>query len=118
MEDFEGEFAIPPLCPRCEGLIRPDVVLFGELLSGEGIERIQEEMMRGFDMVISIGTSMAFPYIQLPIEAAKAMGTPTVEINPSRTSISELVDYYLPLRASRALAAIWCEYQRQLATSL
>ena len=115
VEDFKGEFAIPPQCPQCEGLIRPDVVLFGELLSGDGIERMQEEMMRGFDLVVSIGTSMAFPYIQLPIEAAQAMGTPTVEINPSRTGISELVEYYLPLGASEALEAIWSGYQKQFA---
>ncbi len=45
VEEFQG-LAIPPKCPRCTALLRPDVVLFGELIDGPGIEHLQTESAR------------------------------------------------------------------------
>ena len=106
---IEGQ-ARPMCCPRCQAVVRPDVVLFGEMLPQEKTDRLYAELAAGFDIVFSIGTSSLFPYISWPIEVAKHNGTPTVEINPSPTDVSQLVDIRLPLRAVEALKAIWREY--------
>ena len=53
-----------------------------------------------FDIVISVGTSGMFPYIQEPVLAARAAGVPTIEINPGETLLSYSVDYRLPLGAA------------------
>ena len=111
VSDFNEEMELPPKCPACGGLVRPDVVLFGELLSSEGIATIQREIEAGFDVVFSIGTSSVFPYIKAPVELASYHGNPTVEINPCETSISHLVDYQLPMKAAPALDEIWKRYQ-------
>jgi len=102
---------IPPKCPRCGALVRPDVVLFGELIDGPGVEHIQAELEKGFDMVLSIGTTSVFPYIQAPIYMAKSAGNVTVEINPSETTVSHVVDYRLAMPAGAALDEIWKRYQ-------
>lgn len=101
----------PPQCATCGGMIRPDVVLFGEMITGRGLEELQQQAMLGFDIVFTVGTSSAFPYIQAPIHMAKGAGVPTVEINPSATVMTPLVDYHLPLGAAVALDEIWRRFQ-------
>lgn len=105
---------IPPKCPVCGALVRPDVVLFGELIDGPGIEHLQHELEMGFDVVFSIGKTSVFPYIQAPIYLAKSAGNVTVEINPCETTISHLVDYRLTLPAGVALDEIWKRYNASL----
>jgi NAD-dependent deacetylase len=101
------ELTIPPRCARCGGLVRPDVVLFGEMLPLEKVARLSEELARGFDMVFSIGTTSVFPYIAEPVELARRAGQTTVEINPDKSEVSHLVDIKLPLEAAAALDLIW-----------
>jgi NAD-dependent deacetylase len=60
------------LCPRCSHPLRPDVVLFGELLPSAKVSTMERELERGFDMVFTIGTTSLFPYIARPVlEAAR-----------------------------------------------
>lgn len=100
----------PPRCPDCGGWQRPDVVLFGEFLPSEAFATLERELQRGFDLVLSIGTSSNFPYILQPILQARSQGLPTIEINPANeTEISKLVTLHLPLRAAEALELIAAE---------
>jgi NAD-dependent deacetylase len=103
-------FTPPPQCPRCPGLLRPEVVLFGEALPGPQVAAYETEMRRGFDLVFSVGTTSLFPYIAAPVLNARRRGAPSVEINPGRTDVSDHVTVRLPLTAARALDAIWREY--------
>jgi NAD-dependent deacetylase len=103
--DFSG-YEVPPRCPRCRAVMRPRVVLFGESLPEERLDRFIAALQDGFDIVFSIGTSSIFPYITQPVVFASGCGIPTVEINPSITQLSEVVDYYLPLGAAEAMTAI------------
>ena len=99
--------AIPPPCPRCEGLLRPNVVLFGELLPEAAIIRLYEELALGFDMVFSVGTTSTFPYIADPVIEARRAGIPTVEINPGETVVSDFVDFKLAAGAALCLTRLW-----------
>lgn len=98
---------IPPRCPDCLGIVRPDVVFFGEMLPGYKLKILYRELERGFNIYFSIGTSSVFPYIKQPILIAKHLGRPTIEINPEDTEISDLVDIKLRMRAQEALDALW-----------
>ncbi len=106
VDDYTG-FSPLPLCPECTEPLRPDVVLFGELLPLEKVETMEQELARGFDVVFSIGTTSVFPYIVRPVLDAKLKGNPTVEINPDTTMISGEVDVQLPLGAVDALDSVW-----------
>ncbi len=86
--------------------MRPDVVLFGEDLPQRAILQLQHALDTGFDLVMSIGTSSLFPYIAGPVIWAAEDGVPTVEINPGRTPVSDIVRYRLPMRAAEAMEAI------------
>ncbi len=101
-----GSREVPPLCPACGGVLRPKVVLFGEALPEEPLDRFIDAFQEGFDIVFTIGTSSIFPYITQPVVLAAGSGIPTVEINPARTMLTEIVDYYLPLGAAEAMTAL------------
>ena len=109
--DYAG-LEIPPLCPHCEGIVRPDVVLFGEMLPIEKCKVLQRELARGFDIVFSIGTTSVFPYIAEPVVSAKYKGIPTVEVNPGLTEVSYIVDIKIPAGARETLDLIWTMYSK------
>ncbi len=112
VEDFRS-LALPPLCPRCEAVLRPDVVLFGEMLPARKVLRLQEELDRGFDCVFTIGATSVFPCISEPVEAARQRGRPAMEINPGRSAVSHRVEVKVPLGAARGLDLIWSRYRQQ-----
>lgn len=108
-EEVAGDMSgreIPPRCPVCGGVLRPKVVLFGEALPEDELDRFIDAFQEGFDIVFTIGTSSIFPYIVQPVVLAASSGIPTVEINPARTQLSEIVDFYLPLGAAEAMTRI------------
>ncbi len=100
--DYEG---LPPLprCPDCGAVVRPEVVLFEEALPEPAIARLQRELRRGFDVVVSAGTSAVFPYIAGPVRQAAREGRPTIEIDPGETELSDVVS--IRVQAGAALAA-------------
>lgn len=104
-DDYIG-LELPPACPQCAGLIRPQVTLFGEALPYEATRVYEREMNRGFDCVVVIGTSAVFPYIYGPVVEAARHGIPTLEINPDRTELSKIVRHFLPGKAAESMLAI------------
>lgn len=97
---------LPPRCAQCDGLVRPDVVLFGELLPDVAVSRYERELTQGFDVMIAIGTTAGFPYIAEPMLSAAARGCVTVEINPDRTVLSNAVTHRLAGAAREVLVAL------------
>lgn len=79
--------------PRCEcgGLIRPDVVWFGEMLPVSTLEK-SINAAEECELFFTIGTSaLVQPAAALPLQAQKA-GAYVIEINYEPTVISNLVD--------------------------
>lgn len=84
------------LLPHCDcgGLIRPDVVWFGEMLPEEALRQADHETSQS-DVFFSIGTSSAvYPAAALPYQA-KNYGAYLVEINPQKTELTQHADIYL-----------------------
>ena len=107
--DFSA-LAIPPYCQHCGGLVRPDVVLFGEWLPRAAMAEMTTQLERGFDLVFSVGTTSAFPYIAGPVVTARRAGLPTVEINPGTTEVSHCAEHRIRAGARDALEALWQAY--------
>jgi NAD-dependent deacetylase len=109
-----SELDLPPSCPRCHALVRPRVVLFGEVLPSHAIQHLYAELDQGFDLVFSIGTTSVFPYIAGPVVQASQMGIPTVEINPTDTNVTRFVDYKLTSGAAASMRTIRAAYRQGL----
>lgn len=108
-EEHAADYAHLPACPRCpscSAVLRPDVVLFEEMLPPRKVDQLRRELVLGFDVIVSIGTSSLFPYISGPVFDAAAIGVPTIEINPERTDISSVVSVRLAMPAVEALDGI------------
>lgn len=74
-------------CEKCGGLIRPDVVWFGEMLPLEALS-YAENCSVNSDVFFSIGTSAeVYPAAMLPL-MAKKRGAYVVEINLNQTVMS------------------------------
>ena len=96
---------VPPRCPHCGGLLRPDVVWFGESLPHDALETAVTSA-QSCDIFFSIGTSsLVQPAASLPIEAIQA-GAVTVEINPQPTPLTSHVEYALTGGAGSILPAL------------
>jgi NAD-dependent deacetylase len=96
-----GALAAAPRCAACGGVVRPEVVLFGEMLPEAAVARLHEELLaRPPDLVLAVGTTALFPYIRAPVLEARRRGRLTVEVNVERTEISGVVDWFLDGPAS------------------
>lgn len=105
VESYAG-LPIPPTCPECDSLVRPEVVLFGEMLPVDRVRVLQEQLMHGFDAVFSIGTTSVFPYIAQPVIDARRRGGLTVEINPGVSEVSQVVTHRLRTGAAATMDAL------------
>jgi NAD-dependent deacetylase len=102
--------SIPPRC-RCGGIIRPDVVWFGEMLPQDALEQAHEAA-RSADVYFSIGTSaVVYPAAQLPYEAAHH-GAFVVEINLQPTDLTPHADSSLRGKAGQILPQLWQAVQK------
>ena len=95
-----------PTCPRCDAVIRPDVVLFEESLPRAALQTYQTELSRRFDVVVSVGTTAVFPYISRPMWLARQQGALTVEINPGRSEVSAAAQLRLESGAAATFTAL------------
>lgn len=86
----EGVRMTPPRCPECDGLIRPGVVWFGDLIPAEPWEAAMSATEReACDVFFSVGASLAiYPVAELPFESAR-QGATVVQINPEPTKLDE-----------------------------
>lgn len=101
LPQFTGDYI------RCEcgGLIRPDVVWFGEMLPRWECRKA-EELCRRCQVLLSVGTSgVVYPAAGFPL-IARENGAFVIEINPAVTEISSMMDIVIRQEAGTALPLI------------
>lgn len=92
VETWEQTGAIPPRCPRCAGLLRPDVVWFGEMLPESDL-RAALEATQNCNVFLCVGTSTVVePAASLPFMALRH-GATVIEINPQDTPLTAHTGY-------------------------
>lgn len=97
---------IPPRCPSCGALARPDVVWFGESLPAGALDKAFAAARR-CQMMLVVGTSaVVHPAASLPVVALQG-GAYVVEINPQATPLSDAVDQTIREPAAVALSTWW-----------
>jgi NAD-dependent deacetylase len=82
---LEADMHVPPMCYICspeEGeIIRPDIVLFGELIDDAKYLKACEFAAKA-DLLIVSGTSMLFPYLMQFVGIAAENGAMIVHVDP------------------------------------
>jgi len=83
-----------PRCDACGGLLRPDIVLFGEKLPQEAYT-LALRRVRSCTLLLTIGTAMEVsPASDLPL-IAKEGGARIININPSPSEADNYADFSL-----------------------
>jgi NAD-dependent deacetylase len=97
--------ALPPRC-SCRGILKPDVVFFGEPIPVDASQKAFQEAC-SCDIMLVVGTSaVVAPASNLPF-LAKQRGALIIEINLEKTHLSNTIsDYVLEASAGQALSAI------------
>ena len=92
----------PDRCDDCGAAVRPDVVLFGEMLPIQPFA-VAEAKSREADMFFVVGTSaLVYPAAGLT-EIAKHYGAFLVEVNPEDTPMSDICDVTIRAKAGDVL---------------
>lgn len=101
----ESRRAQLPRCAACGGLLRPDVVWFGEAIPREAM-LLADDAAATCDVFLSVGTSsLVYPAAGLA-EVALRRRVPVIEINPNSTDLTPHADIVLPGPAGRLLPAL------------
>lgn len=97
--------SLPPKCRRCDNILRPDVVWFGESLPQDVWNQAIVEA-NYCDVMIIAGTSLVVsPANTLPVYA-KQNNAILVEINPEQTPMSAEMDLSLRTTSAKALPTL------------
>ncbi len=102
MQEFEAT-RVPPRCEHCGGLMKPAVVMFGEVLDMKLLARAFAEAGAA-DLVLALGSSLVVtPAADVPLRAA-ARGTPYVIINRGETPHDALATLRIDAEVGEVLA--------------
>ncbi|MBP1154004.1 MULTISPECIES: NAD-dependent protein deacylase [unclassified Paenibacillus] len=94
-----------PYC-KCGGFIRPDVVLFGEALPEEAVDKAYDEIEKA-DLLIVLGSSLSvYPANQLPLHA-KERGAKLVVVNFEPTELDLHADLLIQEKMIGELLSEW-----------
>ncbi|MBL8091527.1 MAG: NAD-dependent deacylase [Anaerolineales bacterium] len=107
-EEWDEESELVPQCKKCNGLLRPDVVWFGESLPRAELESAVTAS-RACQVFFSIGTSGVVQPAASLAHAARNNGSIVVEINAEPTPLTPKVDYFFQGKSGEILPALMKE---------
>jgi len=94
-----------PLCEKCGGILKPDVVFFGEMLPQRALMAAQKESEM-CDLFMVIGSSLVvYPAACMPLYA-KQSGAKIVIINMGETGHDEIADVLINAPAGDVMTRI------------
>ncbi|MFN3873495.1 MAG: SIR2 family NAD-dependent protein deacylase [Ignavibacterium sp.] len=108
-EDLDFSEGVPKC--KCGGLIRPDVVWFGEFLPADQLEASEKAAINS-DIFFVVGTSaVVYPAAGL-VYTAKRSGSYIVEVNIEETEVSSIADISFFGEAGKVLPEILDEVRK------
>ena len=111
-----GESEEVPVCRSCTGILKPDVIFFGEALPED---TLREATWRAShcDLFLVVGSSLAvYPAAYMPLYAKKA-GARLVIVNLSPTPVDEIADIVIHASAGEVMGHILADVSQRLAGS-
>jgi NAD-dependent deacetylase len=105
VEKWEESAEVPPSCPRCGGLLRPDVVWFGESLPAQALQTAVEAAAHA-DIFFAIGTSGTVEPAASLARVAQRFGATVVILNLDVEPLEAPSLYHINGRAGIVLPAL------------
>lgn len=99
--DFSG-FRIPA-CGACGGMLKPDVVFFGENVPRERVQAAMAHLQRADAMLVVGSSLMVYSGLRF-VHAAMRAGTPVAAVNLGRTRADDLLQFRVAAPCGDALA--------------
>ena len=100
--DYFDAFDVPP-CAECGGILKPDVVFFGETVPRERVDTAMAHLARADAMLVVGSSLMVYSGYRFAQTAAKG-GLPIAAINLGRTRADETLAFKVEERCEAALA--------------
>jgi len=102
-----------PLCPECDGILKPDVIFFGEQLPAEALQQAVHHS-RHSDLLIVVGSSLVvYPAAYMPVYA-KESGAAVVIVNLTVTDFDHQADVVIHGKAGEVMPLILQAVKRNL----
>ena len=100
---------LPPRCHKCDGILKPDVIFFGEAIPEHAGSHSFNEANKA-DCFILIGTTGVIAPANTIPSRAKANGAAIIEVNPYRSEYTGAVtDIFLESKAIAAMEKLMDE---------
>jgi NAD-dependent deacetylase len=94
-----------PDCPACGGILKPDIVMFGEQLPIDALEKAREHSLKS-DVFLVIGSTLVvYPAAYMPAYAVRS-GAKLIIINLSETPMDQQAEVLIRARAGETMPAI------------
>jgi len=97
-----------PVCPHCGGLLKPDVVFFGESVPRERVADVRAALTQA-DAVLVAGSSLMVYSGYRFVEEAVAAGRPVAAVNRGRTRADPVLSLKLEAEVGAAIEALAAE---------
>lgn len=103
-----------PRCSKCHGLLKPDIVFFGEGIPEIASERSFSAAEEASCVLVCGTTGEVMPACHIPY-LAKRKGAVIIEVNPAESAFTNsITDYHLRGKAGEIIPALWSAVQSMM----
>ncbi len=96
---------LPPHCPTCRGIVKDDVVMFGEPIPRDVLDKCHAEAEMSDCMIVAGTSAVVYPAASLPL-IIKEKGGVIIEVNPLESELSNISDVVIRAPSGEALPAL------------
>ncbi len=107
---------LPPRCPRCNAMLRPDIIWFGEALNPKTLYQAEQAFKKA-DIALVVGTSaVVYPAAYLPFFTIEKGGR-VIEFNMERTALSDYASEVILGPSEETLPRWWKQFRQEMGLS-
>ena len=114
LNDFDESEVHVPSCKSCGGILKPQVVFFGEAVPAARVEESFDALRQADAMLVAGSSLMVYSGFRFVREAAR-MGLPVAALNRGKTRADEMLAFKIEADCAAALAAVLNRFESKTA---